>query len=410
MPTHSQPHDPRTTDDRFCLPKESLDDLVGVLKSQGYQVIAPVCRDGVIVLRPIEAASEIARGVRDRQSPGRYRLEDGDPGMIFDGYVVGHDSPKRFFFPPRQELFTLRIHGERFEVTQRPPEPPRYAFIGLRPCELTAIAVQDRVFGVEAQQQTFRCETETYYGQARERSLLIAVNCTRPGGTCFCASWETGPVVNDRHRYDLAMTELRTGFLMRVGSDRGRELLRRLPVREPTDAEMELEELRLLRAGECMGRTFDTHGVKDLMDRTIEHPRWDQVAHRCLSCGNCTMVCPTCFCSTVTDSNDLATGDVTRTRQWESCYTHQFSYTTAGPARNSIRARYRHWLRHKVGTWWDQFGCSGCVGCGRCITWCPVGIDLTEELAAIRKSERSAESTVTGLPRPSIAEEMELHP
>lgn len=83
---------------------------------------------------------------------------------------------------------------------------------------------------------------------------------------------------------------------------------------------------------------------------------------------------------------------MTRTRRWESCFTHQFSYTTAGPVRNTIRGRYRHWFRHKLSTWFDQFGCSGCIGCGRCITWCPVGIDITAEARQIQASQPQKET------------------
>ena len=230
----------------------------------------------------------------------------------------------------------------------------------------------------------FRCETEPWYTQVRQETLIIAVNCTRPSGNCFCASWGTGPKATKG--FDLALTELRDGFLVEVGSQRGAKLLEELPVREPTDAEIELAELKLERACDRMGRQLDTTGLKELLDQGIEYPEWDDVARRCLSCGNCTMVCPTCFCCTVSDTTDLAaTKAVTRSRQWESCFTHQFTYTSSGPERNTIRGRYRHWLRHKLSTWWEQFGSSGCVGCGRCITWCPVGIDLTEEVRRLRE-------------------------
>jgi ferredoxin len=181
------------------------------------------------------------------------------------------------------------------------------------------------------------------------------------------------------------MTELRAGFVVEAGSERGTDLLERLALREATATELELAELKVQRTREQMKRQLDTSGIKELLDNNLEHPEWSEVAGRCLSCGNCTMVCPTCFCCTVEDSTHLDDDLITRTRHWESCYTHQFSYVTAGPERNTIRGRYRHWLRHKLGTWWDQFGTSGCVGCGRCITWCPVGIDLVEEIAALRK-------------------------
>jgi ferredoxin len=201
----------------------------------------------------------------------------------------------------------------------------------------------------------------------------------------------TGPAA--RAGFDLAMTELRAGFVVRGGSARGAALVARLPTREPSAAELELAELKVRRAREHMGRALDARRAAGLLRGTTEHPRFDAVAKRCLSCGNCTLVCPTCFCSTVTDTTSLTDGSATRTRRWESCFTHQFSYTTPGPVRTTIRGRYRHWLRHKLCTWWEQFGTSGCVGCGRCITWCPVGIDLTEELAAIAANDNAAAPT-----------------
>ncbi len=369
------------------LPKDAMNALVRRLVDEGYTVIGPQVHDGAIMMRPLTTADELAKGVCDEQDGGRYRLTDGDSEMYFDN-VVGPDSPKRYFFPPQQKLFTLTIKGERFQVDDTTPKPPKYAFIGIRACELAAIKIQDRVFGIDVDQQTFRCESDQYYRRARQNALFIVVNCTRPAGTCFCVSMETGPEAIDS--FDLSLTELREGFIVRTGTEKGVALLGQLPAREATSAELELASMKLRRARDQMGRRLDTRGLKEALDKSMEHPRWDEVADRCLSCANCTMVCPTCFCSTVSDTNDLATGQVTRTRFWESCFTHQFSYTTTGPVRSTIRGRYRHWLCHKLATWWDQFDTSGCVGCGRCITWCPVGIDLTEEATAIREQQTEA--------------------
>ena len=137
-----------------------------------------------------------------------------------------------------------------------------------------------------------------------------------------------------------------------------------------------------------MGRTMDTDGIKDLLYRNLEHPRWDDVAARCLAYGNCTLACPTCFCSSVEDGSDFAGDEAGRQRVWDSCFTLDHSYLHGGSVRVSTRSRYRQWMTHKLATWIDQFGTSGCVGCGRCITWCPVGIDITEEVAAIRATDR----------------------
>lgn len=380
---------------RWLLPKDRFDDFVALLRSQSYEVIGPVVRDNAIRLEPIERADQIAHGVRDEQGAGHYRLTEGDHELYFE-YVVGPDSAKKFFFPAQQELFSLHIEGQQFVIDKVEKPAPKLAIIGLRPCDLAAIAVQDRVFGYEQQPSSwssgFRCESEAYYCQGREQSLLIAVNCNRPGGTCFCASWGTGPQVNERMVHDLALTELRQAFVVQIGSEKGRGIVEAMKLAEAGDAEVELERLMLERAAERMGRELRTDDLRDVLDRGVDSPRWDAVARRCLSCTNCTMVCPTCFCSTVIDSDDLATGQASRTRLWESCYTHRFSYTTSGPVRSSIRARYRHWLRHKLDTWWDQFDTSGCVGCGRCITWCPVGIDLTQEVEAIRRYDALEEN------------------
>jgi len=366
------------------LPKTELSRLVEFLRQDGYQVLGPVLEDGVVMLRPIESADELARGVRDEQTGGFYRTTDGDPSLYFAEYTVGPESPKRYLFPPEQRLFGLHVEGDQFVVDEGSPQPPKLAFLGLRSCELAGIAVQDRVFGALAKDgEFFRCELEAYYKQAREAAFIVAVHCTQPGGTCFCASMGTGP--EPRAGFDLSLLEEREGFIAQAGSERGKKMLSRLVVREPSSAEVELAELRLKLACEQMGKRLETEGIPQILDKSIEHPRWDDVAKRCLGCGNCTLVCPTCFCHSFVDESDPQSKTMYRKRTWDVCYTLHFSYLTDGPVRNSIRGRYRHWLRHKLGTWHEQFGCSGCVGCGRCITWCPVGIDITEEMAAIRQ-------------------------
>ncbi|MHB0955724.1 MAG: 4Fe-4S dicluster domain-containing protein [Pirellulaceae bacterium] len=376
---------------RLYLTRSALDDLVQVLRTQGYSVLGPRVVEGAISLQPIESAAQLPQGLSDEQHGGSYRVVEGEPELTFQ-FAVGPDGPKRYLFPANLRLFEFRVEADSFVLNAGPPQVPKLAMLGVRACELAAIEVQDRVFGLN-DPRTFRCESEPWYAQIRQEALLIAVNCTRPSGTCFCAAWGTGPEATAG--FDLALTELRDGFLVLVGSKRGAALVDELPVREPTLAELELAEIKLERARARMGRQLDTSGLKELLDESIEYPEWDEIARRCLSCGNCTMVCPTCFCCTVNDTTDLAaTGQVARTRQWESCFTHQFTYTISGPERNTIRGRYRHWLRHKLATWWDQFGCSGCVGCGRCITWCPVGIDLTEMVRRLR--ERSPAQSARG--------------
>lgn len=361
---------------------EALEDLVSAVAESGFRVVGPTVRDGAIVYEDLSSADELPIGWTDEQAPGRYRLHRRDDDARF-GYAVGPHSWKQFLFPPRIRLW----HASRRDGTIDFSEPARderpLAFVGVRACELHGIAVQDRVL-------LGGSYVDTDYAARRDGAFVVAVNCFEPAGTCFCVSMGTGPEVAGG--FDLALTEILDAehrFLLEVGSERGAEVARELPRREARDEDLSAAAAAVAGAARRMGRQLDTTDLRGLLERNLEHPRWDDVAGRCLTCGNCTMVCPTCFCTSVDDVTDLAGEQADRVRLWDSCYSVDHSYIHGGAIRPSGRSRYRQWLTHKFGTWHDQFGTSGCIGCGRCITWCPVGIDVTEELAAIRATEEN---------------------
>jgi len=363
----------------------ALDTLVSVLAARGFRVLGPSVRDGAIVYDDIASRDDLPIGWTDVQEPGSYRLERRAVEALF-GYAVGPHSWKQFLFPPRTRLWQAHRDGNRgFTVEEEPldGEAP-LAFIGVRACELHGIAIQDTVF-------LGGRHVERDYAARRDGAFLVAVNCFEPAGTCFCVSMGTGP--RAEAGYDLALTEILDGehrFLVEVGSEQGAEVLRELPRREAAEPDLTAARDAVAGAAERMGRELDTTDLQGLLARTLEHDRWDEVATRCLTCGNCTMVCPTCFCTSVEDVTDLGGEHAERVRTWDTCFSVEHSYIHGGAIRPTGRSRYRQWLTHKFGTWHDQFGSSGCVGCGRCIAWCPVGIDVTEELAALRAGDEEA--------------------
>ncbi|MEV7242489.1 4Fe-4S dicluster domain-containing protein [Streptomyces sp. NPDC093248] len=365
--------------------KDGMAALVEVLIRRGFTVIGPTVRDGAVELAELRSADELPYGWGVELEAGRYRLRERPDGAAF-GHAAGPQSWKSFLHPARvREWSADRADGE-LVLTAEQDAPPRYAFLGVRPCDLRAVAVQDRVL-------TGGAYRDPGYAGRRSGALLIAVECTDPGATCFCVSMGTGPAAGPG--YDLAMTEVADAdghrFWIRGGSPEGAEILAELPTR-PADPETRATaRADVLAAADRMGRTMPEADLRELMAGTLEAPRWDDVAGRCLTCGNCTMVCPTCFCTTTEDVTDLTGDHAERWRLWDSCFDLDFSQLHGGPVRATARSRYRQWMTHKLGTWYDQFGSSGCVGCGRCIVWCPVGIDITEEAAALHDWTRSAQ-------------------
>ena len=361
--------------------RADLQRLLDALDARGYEVVGPTVRDGAIVYESLRSVDQLPIGWTDEQEGGRYRIVRRSDQALF-GFALGPHSWKKFLFPPTERLWRARRQGASFEIAPESTGSPRYAFLGVRACELQAISIQDKVFAQGAY-------VDKGYQERREGAFIIALNCGQAGGTCFCVSMGAGPQA--RAGFDLALTEIldppRHYFVIEVGSERGGEVLQAIPHRATRPDDEERAERVVARTAGQMGRTMQAEGLKDLLYRNLDHPRWNEVAARCLSCANCTLVCPTCFCSTVEDTTDLTGEDAERWRKWDSCFTLDFSYVHGGSVRSSTRSRYRQWMTHKLATWHDQFGVSGCVGCGRCITWCPVAIDITEEVGAIRESE-----------------------
>ena len=369
--------------DRVCLERQYFQQLFASLQARGYQVVGPTVREQAIVYDALSSVDDLPVGYTDEQDGGSYRLKKRHDRALF-GYNVGPHSWKQFLHPPTVRLWQAERKEGAFQIIPEHHQPEKLALFGVRSCELHAIAIQDRVFTHEHYQ-------DPIYASRREQVCIIAVNCGQAAGTCFCVSMQTGPEVTSG--FDLALTEVldknRHFFVIEVGTALGAAILQDVPYRAANEDDFLLAGEAIANATAQMGRSMDISDIKSLLYRNLDHPRWENVASRCLTCGNCTRVCPTCFCTTVEDTTDLTGTHAERWRRWDSCFTVDFSHIAGGSVRASSKSRYRQWMTHKLASWIDQFDTSGCVGCGRCITWCPVGIDITEEVRAIRESEHT---------------------
>lgn len=368
--------DPDRSSEQVFLSRTGLQSILDRLRGEGFITIGPTVQQGAVLYREIDSIDQLPHGWTDDQEAGRYRLKRRDDDALF-GFSVGPDSWKQYLFPPVTQLLAADRDSGRWTFREPEGPAPRYAFLGARACDLAAIRVQDRVFLNETYQ-------DPHYRDRRDAAFIIAANCTQAARTCFCDSMGTGPCCTSG--FDLALTEIENGFVVEVGSSEGQVVLQSGSPRIATREELDAAERARQNAVGQIQRRLDTTDIRNVLLENLEHPRWQETATRCLSCTNCTMVCPTCFCNSVGDRSDLDGNHVERTREWDSCFNREFSYASGGIIRDDIRSRYRQWLTHKLASWHDQFETSGCVGCGRCITWCPVGIDITEEVAAIRET------------------------
>lgn len=362
------------------IPQDQFQSLIDQLKTMGYRCVGPQVRDGAIVYHTLHDCSQLPKSVSEHQSPGHYEIEITNSQRYFS-WANGPQAIKPYVFAPKEILWRARQINGQLQFQDLTPDPEPVAIIGVRACDIAALYIQDKHFLQEEKK-------DPYYLARRQQLFLVAVNCTHPAETCFCASTADGPRAT--YGYDIVLSELDDGFLVHGLSDKGLELIEKLPTSPADEAHIQAADAEISQAAQRQTRGLPSCNMKEALFDNLEHEQWEEIAKRCLACGNCTSVCPTCFCHAEDDIPVLDGGSSEYFRQWDSCFTQGHSYIHGMTIRATTAQRFRQWLTHKLGSWHDQYGRSGCVGCGRCITWCPVGIDITEEVKAICGENSSA--------------------
>lgn len=360
----------------YFLAHAQIDDMLKVLQNKGYKCVAPRYIDGAINYATLNQARELPWGMEDEQGSAHYKVIKTGVKRAF-AFTLPAQSVKPMLFKAHETIWKVIRNVEGKLAFESQVVYEKIAVFGVRACDLRAIAIQDRIFIDDAYQ-------DIRYLKRRENQFLIAMNCTSSHNNCFCVSLGDSPRATSG--FDLAMTEVNAGFVVAIGSALGQEVMDVLNLPKASPATIEGAASGITFAANQQTKSIPPiHEVATKLIQNLEHPQYDDIANRCLSCGNCTNSCPTCFCHTEIEEPTISGNDSCHVRKWDSCFTLDHSYTHGETAHENPKHRYRQWLTHKFGTWYEQFQTNGCVGCGRCITWCPVHIDITDEIKHICK-------------------------
>lgn len=355
------------------LDRAELSSLFAQLERLGYSIYGPQARDGAIVFDQLQKVDQLPQGWQDIQKPGSYQLEQTESPRYFH-WANGPQAIKPLLFSSREVMWQARKQDDgsiEFVIPEHQIE--KVAVIGAKACDVAALKLQDQHF----LQGEF---VDPGYKAKRQGLFIVAVNCSRAASTCFCASTGDGPSCESG--FDLCLTELEEGFLIEVGSDYGEKVIQVLNLQTATAAQLQKAEYQKADVIESQGRQLRPIAINQLQSQR-SHPQWDDIAERCLACGNCTMVCPTCFCHRHHEEPVLDGKSSEHVREWDSCFGESHGELAGFQVRKTVKQRYQQWMIHKLDTWQEQYERSGCTGCGRCMSWCPAEIDFVKEANTI---------------------------
>jgi sulfhydrogenase subunit beta (sulfur reductase) len=314
------------------------------------QVFAPVKKGEVILIREID-------------SPSQVTLE----------YRNAKESPKSVFFPQREALFRYRAEKGKAEVkVPTDAGKGRVLLFGIRPCDARGLLLLDKVFGGGC--------GDPYYTDKRNGTVVVSLGCADPNPSCFCLSMGGGPCSAEGS--DVLLLDLGDRYLAEAVSEKGVALLEDKAFEESDGKSLSLAEKAKKQAEASMQPVAKKEKLEQELERLFSDPVWKDLAESCLSCGICTYLCPTCHCFDLCDEAAGQAGE--RIRVWDSCQFPLFTQQASGfNPRPTVKERFRQRIMHKLSYLPKSQSMTGCVGCGRCVTECPVNLDIREVIVSL---------------------------
>ncbi len=323
--------------------KDKLAEVIGAL--EGYQVFAPMAVDDVVRFKPVEDPAEVSLDFHNSNVP-----------------------PKELMFPQTETLFKYRVGSTDIEP-EVPEESAKRLVFGIRPCDAMAYTIVDHLYSWDF--------PDPYYQKRRESTVLFGLACAEPMSSCFCPSLGGGPA--SEKGLDALMFDLGDTFYVKTITDSGEEAAKAMGLEAASETEVKAAQAQEAEALAGIKRSIDTEGIPEKLPALYDHPFWEQFSDRCLSCGICTFLCPTCHCFDIQD--EVEAFDGRRARMWDTCMFAEYTAHTSGHnPRPTRKERTRNRISHKYSYFPEKFDVIACVGCGRCIYFCPVNIDILDIL------------------------------
>jgi ferredoxin len=341
---------------KFKLDKKDFERFLKDLM-EAYDLFAPVqLAEGVSVFRKID-----------------------QPEEVHLTQLVPQKSAKEVFFPQSEVMFRYETVEHREPILSEQRIERERVLLGARPCDIEAISILEKVFAGEDY-------TDVYFLEKRRKTTIVTLSCNHPLTTCFCSSTGGGPFRRDGS--DLFLTDLGESYLVELLTEKGMAFSKNRFFREAGSKDFDLLKELEEKASKKAEASIPVEGIEKRLDLMVESPFWDRIHEKCIGCGVCTFLCPTCHCFDITDEAVNLKGQ--RVRNWDSCLFPIYSLETSGHnPRPTGRERTRQRLMHKFNYYPKNFDRVACVGCGRCILYCPVHFDIREALlyASSRRSK-----------------------